>query len=149
MLSKEFLIESLVGSVPRIASEEQIIEADGMDAILDLLMNLRSVQFPAVILESRSSGVIQLVEGPLDTYTVSLWVMEQLGRSDTEADLYDQAFALLRDLLAKLLDDYKNGSVELMGWNFRRTAYMKRAGGQNARGWELVLTFQDNISLLI
>lgn len=148
MLSKEFLIESLVRSVPRIASEEQIIEADGMDAILDLLMNLRSVQFPAVILESRSSGVIQLVEGPLDTYTVSLWVMEQLGRSDTEADLYDQAFALLRDILAKLLDDYKNGSVELMGWNYGRTAYMKRAGGQNARGWELVLTFQDNISLL-
>lgn len=148
MLTKEFLIDALVGQVSEIQNEEQVVEGDGMDAILDLLMNMRTVQFPAVVLESRSSGSIQLVEGPVDTYTESLWVMEQLGRSESEAEIYQEARMLALSVLQRLLDEYKKGEPQLMGWDFGRILYMKRAGGQNARGWEIVLTFQDNISLL-
>lgn len=148
MLSKKYLNSTLVGRVRRINNEEQILEAEGMDAILELLVNARSVEFPAVVLETRASGTLQLVEGPLDTYTESLWVMEQLGRSDQEADMYDSALRLAKRILAHLLNEYKKGEPRLEGWDFGRITYMKRAGGQNARGWELVLTFRDNISLL-
>lgn len=148
MLTKEFLIDALVGQVPEIQNEEQVVEGDGMDAILDLLMNMRTVQFPAVVLESRSSGSIQLVEGPVDTYTESLWVMEQLGRSESEAEIYQEARMLALSVLRRLLDEYKKGEPQLMGWDSGRILYMKRAGGQNARGWEVVLTFHDNFSLL-
>lgn len=148
MLRREQLRDSLaqVQEFPDI--ESQLIEGEGLDAILELLKNLRSVCFPCVVLEGRSSGSFQLVEGPVDTFTQSLWVMGQLGRSENEAKLYDDMFSLAKKVLAKLLEDRKNGVSELMGWDWRSTSYMKRYGGQNARGWEIVLTFRENVSLL-
>lgn len=148
MLSRRYLSETLVGNVQGLLNDEQIIEAEGMDAILELLMNLRTVEFPAIILETRSTGTLQLVEGPVDTYTESIWVMDVLGRGENEAELYRRTRKLAIDILRKLLDDYKRGEAMLEGWDSGRILYMKRAGGQNARGWEIVLTFQDNISLL-
>jgi hypothetical protein len=148
MLSRRYLSETLVGNVQGLLNDEQIIEAEGMDAILELLMNLRTVEFPAIILETRSTGTLQLVEGPVDTYTESIWVMDILGRGENEAELYRRTRKLAIDILRKLLDDYKRGEAMLEGWDCGRILYMKRAGGQNARGWEIVLTFQDNISLL-
>lgn len=148
MLTRDYLSNTLVDSVDRITSEEQILEADGMDAILELLMSLRSVSFPAVVLEGRDNGTIQLVEGVLDTYTESIWVMDQLGRGESEAQIYSEAMMLAKKILVKLLDERKNGERILEGWDFGRIIYMKRAGGQNARGWEIVLTFKDDISLL-
>ena len=150
MLTREYLNSALVGVIAGFTdADTQILEADGLDAILELLKSLRSVTFPAAILESRSSGAIQLVEGPLDTYTESIWIMGQFGRDESEADLYRSTFTLAKAVLAKLLDDAKNGASALEGWDWQRTTYMKRYGGQNARGWELVLTFRDNISLLM
>lgn len=148
MLSRRYLSETLVGNVQGLLNDEQIIEAEGMDAILELLMNLRTVEFPAIILETRSTGTLQLVEGPVDTYTESIWVMDVLGRGENEAELYRRTRKLAIDILRKLLDDYKRGEAMLEGLDYGRILYMKRAGGQNARGWEIVLTFQDNISLL-
>ncbi len=148
MLSRRYLSETLVGNVQGLLNDEQIIEAEGMDAILELLMNLRTVEFPAIILETRSTGTLQLVEGPVDTYTESIWVMDVLGRGENEAELYRRTRKLAIGILCKLLDDYKRGEAMLEGWDYGRILYMKRAGGQNARGWEIVLTFQDNISLL-
>lgn len=148
MLSRRYLSETLVGNVQGLLNDEQIIEAEGMDAILELLMNLRTVEFPAIILETRSTGTLQLVEGTVDTYTESIWVMDVLGRGENEAELYRRTRKLAIDILRKLLDDYKRGEAMLEGWDYGRILYMKRAGGQNARGWEIVLTFQDNISLL-
>ena len=149
MLSKTYLDSALVGAVAGITAADQILEANGLDAILELVTTLRSVSFPAVILEARSSGSIQLVEGPLDTYTESIWVMGQLGRGESEAQIYRDTMALMRLVLAKLLNDAKSGlHPELDGWDWTRTTYMKRYGGQNARGWELVLTFKENFSLL-
>ncbi len=148
MLSRNYLSDTLVGSVQGLLNDEQVLEAEGMDAILELLMNLRTVEFPAVVLETRSSGTLQLVEGPLDTYTESIWVMDVLGRGESEAELYRRTRMLTIDILRKLLDDYKKGEPMLEGWDYGRILYMKRIGGQNARGWEVVLTFQDNTSLL-
>lgn len=149
MLNKRYLQTALVGRLDDFTNAEtQILEADGLDAILELLKALRSVEFPAVILEGRSSGTIQLVEGPLDTFTQSVWVMGQLGRDESEADLYEDTRRLAFRILAWLLDDFKKDIPELAGWDSSRTLYMKRYGGQNARGWEMVLTFKENIPLV-
>ena len=149
MLNKDYLQRTLVGALAELTNADtQILEADGLDAILELLKALRSVEFPAAILEGRSSGTIQLVEGPLDTFTQSVWVMGQFARDESEAALYDETFQLALRVLTRLLDDFKAGAPELTGWEYQRTAYMKRYGGQNARGWELVLTFKENIPLI-
>lgn len=148
MLNKDYLQRTLVGALAELTNADtQILEADGLDAILELLKTLRSVEFPAVILEGRSSGTIQLVEGPLDTFTQSVWVMGQLGRDESEADLYAETFQLAVSVLKRLLHDFKEAAPEMAGWDHTRTSYMKRYGGQNARGWELVLTFKEDIPL--
>lgn len=145
MLNAAYLNEALVDT----GLVAQVLEAQGLDAIVELLTNLRSVEFPVAILESRNAGTIQLVEGPLDTYTESVWIMGQLGRGESESVLYEQMLQLSFRVLTKILEDVKSGRhQELQGWNHNRTAYMKRHGGQNARGWEMVLTFNDDISLL-
>ena len=149
MLNKRYLQTALVGPLDDFThAETQVLEADGLDAIMELLKTLRSVEFPAVILEGRSSGTIQLVEGPLDTFTQSVWVMGQLGRDESEAELYENTRRLALRVLARMLDDFKENVPELNGWDYSRTLYMKRYGGQNARGWEMVLTFKENIPLV-
>jgi hypothetical protein len=138
-----------VGGVPGIIDANQIREADGLDAILELVAQMRTVIFPAVILESRSSGSIQFVEGPLDTCTVSIWIMDRLGRGEDEAALYRSTHATAVNILKALLAAVKSGNYPALdGWDWTRISYMKRYGGPDARGWEIVLTFKENISLV-
>lgn len=147
MLSGD-LINRILSGMPEIRSAgSQIFEGDGYDAIMDILKSLRSVEFPAIVLESRSSGTITIVEGPVDTYTQSLWVMGQLGRNEDEAALYRDMFCLCKEVLARMLAAKSSGEEGLQGWYHDYISYMKRYGGPNARGYELVLTFKDDISL--
>lgn len=140
-----------MGVVPGFSNPEtQLFEAQGLDTILELLTNLRSVEFPAAILEGRSNGIISLDNDvPLDSFTQSVWIMGQFGREESESDLYAETHALALRFMAKLIDMAKNGEPALEGWDWRRTQYLKRYGGQNARGWELVLAFTENTSLLM
>lgn len=140
-----------MGVVPGFSNPEtQLFEAQGLDTILELLTNLRSVEFPAAILEGRSNGIISLDNDvPLDSFTQSVWIMGQFGREESESNLYAETHALALRFMAKLIDMAKNGEPALEGWDWRRTQYMKRYGGQNARGWELVLAFTENTSLLM
>lgn len=126
-------------------SQTQILEGDGYDAVIDLLSNLRGVEFPAAVLESRSSGVINLVEGPVDNYSQSVWIMGQLGRNESETELYSSMFNLAKKVIGKFLDH--NQDDELREWDYSRISYMKRYGGQNARGYEILLNFKENIPL--
>ncbi len=140
-----------MGVVPGFSNPEtQLFEAQGLDTILELLTNLRSVEFPAAILEGRSNGIISLDNDvPLDSFTQSVWIMGQFGREESESNLYAETHALALRFMAKLIDMAKNGEPALEGWDWRRTQYLKRYGGQNARGWELVLAFTENTSLLM
>lgn len=151
MLSIKYLTDLLAGRLPEITDpESQIVEAQGLDTITALLSSFNSVQYPAIILEGRSSGSIQMVEGPVDFHTESIWVMLQLGSEDQEARIYEEAFQLGRRILAILLHE-SGASVDnphLDGWDFRRTSYMKRYGGPNARGYEFVLSFAEDVPLL-
>lgn len=151
MLSKNLISSALINVVPGFSNADtQVLEAQSLDTILELLTNLRSVEFPCAILEGRSNGIISLDNDvPLDSFTQSVWIMGQFGREESESDLYAETHALALRFMAKLIDMAKNGEPALEGWDWRRTQYLKRYGGQNARGWELVLAFTENTSLLM
>ena len=151
MLSRNLLVK-LLRDLPWISDpDNQILEAQGFDTITALLTSFNRVKFPVVILEDRSSGSVQLVEGPVDFFTQSIWIMEQLGGEDNESEIYRHAFHLgQRHILPILLNARSHGMCrELNRWDFRRVSYMKRWGGPNARGWEFVLSFSEDFSLLL
>ena len=88
MLTSSYLKTSLFSLKEFISPETQILQGNGYDGVIDILQSLRSVTFPCVILEAGGSGQVQNIEGPVDTYTQSLWVMDQLGRGEDEAAVY-------------------------------------------------------------
>ena len=150
MLTSDYLKRSLFRLKEFSSRDTQILEGSGYDGIISLLDNLRATEFPCVVLESGTTGTVQLIEGPVDTFTQSLWVMGQLGRSEDEAALYSRMLELSRKVASLLLADAASeDSPEVAGLDWTRFTYMKRWGGQNARGYELVFTFKENFSLLL
>lgn len=147
MLSKEYLKKTLLG-LDEFSSGNQFLEGNGYDSIIEILKNLRSVEFPVIVFEDKVSGSIALIEGPVDTYTQSIWVMGQEGRSDDSREISADMGRLAYKILAKLLDEYRKGAGELKGWQYQRILYMKRSGGPNSRGWEIVLSFKDDFSMI-
>ena len=129
--------------------DAQVIEGSGYDAIIALLDNLRGVEFPCVVLESGNSGTCQVYDGPVDTYTQSIWVMGQMGREEDEALLYAQMKQLARKVIAKLLDDFRKEVPQVADIDWNRFTYIRHGGGQNARGYEIIFTFRENCSLLL
>lgn len=146
MLSIEYLKPTLSPLKEFVSLDSQILQGNGYDGVIDILQNMRSITFPCVILETGSSGSVQNVEGPVDTYTQSLWVMGQLGRGEDEAALYAAMKKLAMKIVARFLLDLTE-APELEGFDYQRFTYMQRWGGNNARGWELMLTFRQNFSL--
>jgi len=146
MLSIEYLKPTLSPLKEFVSLDSQILQGNGYDGVIDILQNMRSITFPCVILETGSSGSVQNVEGPVDTYTQSLWVMGQLGRGEDEAALYSAMKKLAMKIVARFLLDLTE-APELEGFDYQRFTYMQRWGGNNARGWELMLTFRQNFSL--
>lgn len=149
MLTNSFLLSSLSSLREFISPDCQILQGNGYDGVIDILQNLRSVVYPCVILEAGGSGTVADVEGPVDTFTQSLWVMGQLGRGEDEAALFSQMKSLAMKVVAKLMVDMAAGAPEVQGLDYQRFSYMQRYGGPNARGYELVLTFRQNFSLLL
>ena len=146
MLSIEYLKPTLSPLKEFVSLDSQILKGNGYDGVIDILQNMRSITFPCVILEAISCGSVHNAEGPVDTYTQSLWVMGQLGRGEDEAALYSAMKKLAMKIVSRLLLDIGT-APELEGFDFQRFTYMQRWGGNNARGWELMLTFRQNFSL--
>lgn len=147
MLTNSYLLSSLSLLREFTSPGQQILQGNGYDGIIDILQNLRSVSYPCVILESGGSGTVVDVEGPVDTFTQSLWVMGQIGRGEDEAALFASMKTLAMKIVAKLMLDMAEGNVNVQGLDYQRFSYMQRYGGPNARGYELVLTFRQNFSL--
>lgn len=147
MLTNTYLQSALFPLKEFISKDTQILQGNGYDGVIAILENLRSVEFPCVILEAGGSGSCQLIEGPVDTFTQSLWVMGQLGRSEDEALLFSQMKALARKVTAIILQGAAAGVPEVAGIDWSRYSYMQRYGGPNARGYELIFTFKENFSL--
>ena len=150
MLTSNYLLSSLSSLKDFVSPAHQILQGDGYDGVIDILQNMRGVVYPCVVLEAGGSGSVSVVEGPVDTYTQSLWVMGQLGRGEDEDALFRAMKALAMKVFAKLLQDKREGShPEVDELDHQRFTYMQRWGGPNARGYELVLTFRENYSLLL
>lgn len=149
MLTADFLKSSLFSLKEFVSPDAQILQGNGYDGVIDILEHLRSVDFPCVVLEAGGSGTCSVIDGPVDTFTQSVWVMGQLGRAEDEAALYREMRALSRKITAKLIADYREGSPEVEDIDWSRYSYMQRWGGQNVRGYELVFTFRENFSLLL
>lgn len=121
----------------------QILSGEGFDGIIAILENLRTSQFPCVILEDKSIGSIDIDAGPVDSYSISLWVMLQ----GTEiSKLYNDAFSLGTKILKKLVRD-ADTEPELQGLDSSHITYMKRSGAMDCYGYEFLITFKDNIDL--
>lgn len=147
MLTNRYLLSSLSSLKDFTSPGTQILQGNGYDGVIDILQNLRSVTFPVVILEAGGSGSCQVFEGPVDTFTQSLWVMGQLGRAEDEALLFAEMKSLARKVTAIILRDAVAGVPEVAGLDWSRYSYMQRYGGPNVRGYELIFTFKENFSL--
>ena len=151
MLTSNYLLSSLSSLKDFVSPNSQILQGNGYDGVIDILQNMRGVVYPCVILEAGGSGSMQVIEGPVDTYTQSIWVMGVLGRGEANEDaLFKDMKALAMKVFAKLLMDKREGGhPEVEELDHQRFTYMQRWGGPNARGYELVLTFRENLSLLL
>ena len=150
MLTNSFLRRVLGQLVSFPDPENQILEGNGYDGIQDILNGSRSIEWPCVILESGGSGTFQVVEGAVDTYTQSVWVMDKLGRTESEAEVYRKTKELSRQVAAMLLaEGLGKGTPEAADIQWQQVTYMQRYGGPDARGYELIFTFKENISMRV
>lgn len=150
MLTSDY-IKEVLGRLQAFQNPEtQILEGNGYDGVLDIIKNSRSIEYPCVILESCGSGTLQVIEGPVDTYSQSLWVMDRLGREESEALIYAKMKNLTRLVAAILLNDgLTNERPESSGITWQQVSYMQRYGGPDVRGYEIIFTFKENISLQV
>ena len=150
MLTNSFLRRVLGQLVSFPDPENQILEGNGYDGIQDILNGSRSIEWPCVILESGGSGTFQVVEGAVDTYTQSVWVMDRHGRTESEAEVYRKTKELSRQVAAMLLaEGLGKGTPEAADIQWQQVTYMQRYGGPDARGYELIFTFKENISMRV
>lgn len=150
MLTSDY-IKEVLGRLQAFQNPEtQILEGNGYDGVLDIIKNSRSIEYPCVILESGGSGTLQVIEGPVDTYSQSLWVMDRLGREESEALIYAKMKNLTRLVAAILLNDgLTNERPESSSITWQQVSYMQRYGGPDVRGYEIIFTFKENISLQV
>ena len=145
---KELLTELEEFSDPT-AIDNQIKSGDGFDEITAILENIRSIVFPCVVIEDKSSGNFTIEDGPVDTYTIALWVMLQQTREEENdnSEIFRTAFALMKKIVVLLIREQERGTPCVASLDISRMPYNKRLGGPNCLGYELLLTFRENIEL--
>ena len=129
--------------------ENHIKSGDGYDAVTAILENIRSTDFPCVVIEDRSSGNFTIEAGPVDTFTIALWVMLQQTREeeDDNSELFRQAFELVKRIIKILIRDQVARPSDMGFLDISRIPYNKRFGGAKCLGYELLLTFREEIDL--
>lgn len=149
MITTEYLKELLKNHEEFSDYENQIMSGDGYDEITAILENIRTVQFPCVVLEERSFGNFSIEQGAVDTYTKALWIMVQQRRDEQQsnAQLYKRAFNLMKMIIRLMIAKQQTGAKEVASLNIARMPYNKREGGPGCLGYELLLTFNEDISL--
>ena len=126
---------------------QQVISADGYDEIIALLENYTNIEFPCVIFEDPSLGVISINDGPLETSTCTIWVITVRDREDNNALYFTEMKALAMEILKLLVKGYNDGDSEMKDWDAGRVGWAKRLGGPNCLGYEFTLTFNEDINL--
>lgn len=149
MITVEYLKELLLQVEGFNDPDNQVKCGDGFDEISAILENIRSIEFPCVVIEDRSSGSFINEDGPVDNYTIALWVMVQQTREEqaSNSQLYLQAYTMMKKIAGLLITEQQKGVAQMASLDTRRMPYNKRQGGPNCLGYELLLTFHENIQL--
>lgn len=126
---------------------QQVISVDGYDEVIAMLENYTNIEFPCVIFEDPSLGVISINDGPLETSTCTIWVITVRDREDNNALYFTEMKALAMEILKLLVKGYNAGDSEMKGWDAGRVGWAKRLGGPNCLGYEFTLTFNEDINL--
>lgn len=145
MITKEYIL-SIIPELVEFESSEietHVQTAQGYDAVIALFENIRTVNFPAVIIENRTSGNILYDCGPLDNYSIPVWIMLQDNEKEP-AEIYDDAFELMKKIIKILIRDTSLGL--LPGLDYTHMSYNMRSA-TDAYGYELLLTFRTDIDL--
>lgn len=154
MLTKEYISE-LIRQIPGFETTEmdidrKVLAVSGYDAAMTLLEGGRSVDYPALILEEKNSGILVVEYGGIDSFTQSFWVMVQIdergGFDKYKASV--RAFSLLKEVLRLLLRDKQAGVPESYSLETSSLPYFVRNTAL-AAGYELMLTFNENINLTV
>jgi hypothetical protein len=148
MMTRAFLCKLLQPLAAFTDTDAQVREADGLDAVMATVTGLRTISFPAVILESKDNGYFSVTDGALDNYTQSLWIMDQVtaDKSDrSKAEVISDMFYIMEKIAALLVAAAVAGT--LSGLDVSRMTYYLRSGGPKCFGYELSLTFKENINL--
>lgn len=110
MITSDYLI-SILPELEEFKNGEiasHVHTGEGYDGVIALLENIRTTTFPCVIIEDRSTGNISIDSGPLDTFSLPLWVMVQESDKSV-SDQYKLAFELLKKILKILIRDADAG----------------------------------------
>lgn len=149
MLTKQYMRTVLERIVDFTDIDHQLFCANGYDGVIAILGALRGVEFPCVVIEERDSGYFQVVEGALDRYSQSVWIMGQVARDedqDARSEMNDSMYVLMKRIVSIIILDATDGL--LPGVDLSRVSYYSRMGGPKCVGYELNISFNDNISLL-
>ncbi len=144
MLSVDYLRKAL-GALPEFTdTAAQVHASDGYDGVISILANIRGTAFPCVVLEDRSSGELGCRPGGFDSYSLVLWVMDSKGRDEQESTVYARMFALAKSIVRLLVRDSRE---HFPGMDIASIPYNRRQGGPGCCGYELVISFFDDIDL--
>ena len=97
------------------------------------------------MIEDRTIGNISIDSGPVDSYSIPLWVMVSNHSSKSKTEIFKIAYALTLKVLKLLMRDV-DSVTDLSGWDYQRISYSKRSG-PDCSGYEILMTYRDNIDL--
>lgn len=144
MLNVDYLRKALAALPEFTDTDAQVFASDGYDGVLSILANIRGAGFPCVVLEDRSSGELGCRPGGIDSYSLVLWVMDAKGRDEQESTVYARAFSLMKSIVRLLVHDSRE---HFPGMDVTSMPYNRRQGGPGCYGYEVMITFFDDIDL--
>lgn len=125
--------------------DKQVITGAGYNAIIETVMT-RQQSFPCVILEEQDSGVLSIQPGGFDKYPQSLWILDRCASDENPELYYIKTKQILKDLISSILR-HRDEHQDLVSIDFTRMPYMKRQGGNELYGWEIILTTEEDVDL--
>lgn len=126
-------------------TEKQVVTGAGYNAIIEMVMN-RQQYFPCIVLEEQDGGILSIQPGGFDKYPQSIWVLDRCASDENPEQYYTSTKQLLKEVIASLSRNRDN-FYDITNLDFTRMPYMKRQGGNELYGWEVILTTQEDIDL--
>lgn len=124
--------------------DSKVFEGEGYDGVIAILENIRGITLPAVIIEDRAMGNIRIDSGPVDSYSLPVWVMVEKNRDNNSVSgAYASAFELGKKILKLFIRD---ANTSLQGIDFSNIQYSKREA-TDCYGYEFLITFRCDIDL--